>query len=149
MNEELKIIISAEIDKLKSNVQNAKKSIQDFTEKAQADVEEATQAFGTMGDGIKKGLAVGATAIAGAATALLGLAASTAEYRNSQAQLITAFEAAGGSATEAKGAYNDLYRVLGDGGQATEAAQHLAKLTTEEKALNEWTSICQIGRAHV
>jgi hypothetical protein len=143
MNEELKIIISAEIKKLKDNVKSAKKSIQDFTEKTQKDVEEATAAFDKMGGGIKKGLAIGATAMAGAATALLALADSTAEYRNSQAQLVTAFEAAGGSATEAKGAYNDLYRVLGDGGQATEAAQHLAKLTTNEKELSEWTNICQ------
>ena len=83
------------------------------------------------------------TAIAGAATALLALSASTAEYRNNQAKLATAFETAGGSATVAKDTYNDLYRVLGDGGKATEAAGHLAKLTTEEKALNEWTTICQ------
>ena len=84
-----------------------------------------------------------AGAIAGAATAILALGASTAEYRAEQAKLITAFEAAGGSATEAKETYNDLFRVLGDSGQATEAAAHLAKLTTEEQALAEWTNICQ------
>ena len=50
---------------------------------------------------------------------------------------------AGASAETAKNTYNDLYRVLGDTGQATEAAQHLAKLTTEEKSLSEWTNICQ------
>jgi len=33
--------------------------------------------------------------------------------------------------------------VLGDSGQATEAAGHLAKLTTEEQALAEWTTICE------
>lgn len=57
--------------------------------------------------------------------------------------LTTAFESAGGSAKVAKETYNDLYRVLGDTGQATEAAQHLAKLTTNEKELSEWTTICQ------
>lgn len=141
MNEELKIIISAEIDKLKSNVKSAKKSIQEFTEKTQADVEEATQAFETMGGGIKKGLAIGATAMAGAATALLALADSTAEYRNSQAQLVTAFEQAGGTAESATKTYNELYRVLGDGGRATEAAQHLAKLTTNEAGLETMTGV--------
>ena len=84
-----------------------------------------------------------ATGIAAAGAALIGLGASTAEYRAEQAKLNTAFEAAGGSAAEAKATYNDLFRVLGDSAQATEAAGHLAKLTTEEKALAEWTNICQ------
>ena len=84
-----------------------------------------------------------AGAVAGAAAALLALGNSTAEYRNQQAMLATAFDVAGGSAEVAKETYNDLFRVLGDSGQATEAAQHLAKLTTEEQALSEWTNICQ------
>ena len=84
-----------------------------------------------------------AGAIAGAATALLALAGTTKEYRQQQAMLSTAFETAGGSADTAKQVYNDLYRVLGDSGQATEAAQHLAKLTTNEKDLAQWTKVCQ------
>lgn len=89
------------------------------------------------------GAKAAAVGLAAAATALLALGASTQEYRNEQAKLTTAFEAAGSSAATAKDTYNDLYRVLGDSGQATEAASHLAKLTTEEKALAEWTNICQ------
>lgn len=58
------------------------------------------------------------------------------------AKLATTFTEAGGGAEQAKETYNELYRVLGDGGQATEAAAHLAKLTTEEKALSEWGTIC-------
>ncbi len=50
---------------------------------------------------------------------------------------------AGASAETAKATYNDLYRVLGDSGQATEAAQHLAMLTSSEQDLAEWTNICQ------
>ena len=96
-----------------------------------------------MGAGIANGAKAVATGLAAAGGALLALGASTAEYRAEQAKLVTAFEAAGGSAAEAKETYNDLYRVLGDGAQATEAANHLAKLTTEEKALSEWTNICQ------
>lgn len=84
-------------------------------------------------------MAVGAAA---AVTALAGVSAATAEYRENQAKLTTAFESAGGSAEDAKETYNDLYRVLGDNDTATEAAAHLAKLTTEEKALSEWTNIC-------
>lgn len=143
MNEELKVIISAEISKLKQNVENAKQNIKGFQEqvkKASADVDKHFAAIGTsMANGAK----AAATGLAAAGTALLALGASTAEYRAEQAKLVSAFEAAGSSAEVAKETYNDLYRVLGDGGQATEAANHLAKLTTEEQALSEWTNICQ------
>ncbi|MBO5843436.1 MAG: hypothetical protein J6Q96_01050, partial [Bacteroidales bacterium] len=82
-------------------------------------------------------------AIAGAATALLALGASTKEYRENQAKLSAAFETAGASADAAKGVYNDLYRVLGDDDRAVEAAGHLAKLSTNQQELSEWTNICQ------
>ena len=74
--------------------------------------------------------------------ALVGTVALTEEYRENMAKLSTAFVDAGSNAEQAKNTYNDLYRVLGDSGQATEAAAHLAKLSTEEKALSEWTTIC-------
>lgn len=143
MNEQLKVIISAEIAKFKQNVDNAKKKIKDFVKEGTKDFNALNEEFQKIGDTSKKTLAIMGGAIAGAATALLALGESTKEYRQQQAMLNTAFETAGGSAETAKQTYNDLYRVLGDSGQATEAAQHLAKLTTEEKALSEWTNICQ------
>ena len=143
MNEELKIIISAEIDKLKQNVDTAKKQVKSFKDQV-ADAKKNVDAdFKAAGQSIKTGLTIGAGAIAAAGAALLSLSSSTEEYRNNQAKLTTAFEAAGSSAETAKETYNDLYRVLGDGGQATEAANHLAKLTTNEKELEQWTTICQ------
>lgn len=96
----------------------------------------AAQAVGTA---LK---AVGAAVIA-AGAAMVGLAESTREYRTEQAKLKTAFEAAGASAEDATNTYNGLYRVLGDSGQATEAANHIAQLTTNEKEMAEWTNICQ------
>ena len=143
MNEQLKVIISAEVGKFKQNVDNAKKTVKDFIKEGTKDFGALNEEFQKVGDVSKKTLAVMGGAIAGAATALLALGASTREYRQQQAMLNTAFESAGGSASTAKETYNDLFRVLGDSGQATEAAQHLAKLTTEEKALSEWTNICQ------
>ena len=56
-------------------------------------------------------------------------------------QLETSFKTAGHEADSAKSTYNELNAVLGDSGQATEAAQMLAKLTDDEKGLNEWTNI--------
>lgn len=143
MNEELKVIISAETKKLKDGVSQAKKEITGFSEETKKKVKEASEEFKKYGDAVQKGLKVAAGAIVAAGTALLALGASTAEYRNQQAQLVTAFEAAGSSAEAAKSTYNDLYRVLGDTGQAQEAAAHLAKITNSEKDLKEWTTICQ------
>lgn len=143
MNEELKVIISAEVAKLKNGVDEAKKKVKSFQEQVKEASKDVDSKFAAIGTGISNAAKTMGIGVAAAAGALIALGGSTEEYRNQQAQLITAFETAGASAETAKETYNDLYRVLGDGGQAQEAAQHLAKLTTEEKALNEWTTICQ------
>ena len=92
---------------------------------------------------INKALAaIGAAALA-TVGALLGLSQATEEYRTNQAKLDTAFQAAGASAGVARDVYNDLYRVLGDDGQATEAAAHIAQITTNEQEMAEWTTICE------
>lgn len=143
MNESLKVIISAEIGKLKENVNKAKKEIKDFVKGGKESFTQFNDEFQKVGDAAKKGLAVAGAAIVGTATALLALGESTKEYRLAQAKLNTAFEAAGGTAKEAKETYNDLFRTLGDTDKATEAAAHLAKLTTNQKDLGEWTNICQ------
>ena len=64
------------------------------------------------------------------------------EYRAEMAKLDTAFVVNGHSSEAAKQTYSDLNAVLGDSGQATEAAQHLAKLTKSEQELQTWTDIC-------
>ena len=143
MNEELKIIISAEVAKLKQGMEEAKGKVKSFQQQVKDAAQQADENWKNIGAGISNAATTMGVGIAAAGAALLALGASTEEYRNQQAQLITAFETAGASAETAKETYNELYRVLGDGGQAQEAAQHLAKLTTEEKALNEWTTICQ------
>lgn len=143
MNEELRIIISAEIDKLKADLQAAQKEVKGFGDKGGGALKGFGKAAGAAGKAVAAGMAAAGAAVIAGGAALAGLAESTREYRTEQAKLVTAFETAGGSAETAKKTYNDLYRVLGDTGQATEAANLLAKLTTEEKALEEWTTICQ------
>lgn len=83
-----------------------------------------------------------ATAAAAAGAALIGVAESTREYRTEQGKLQTAFEVAGHSAETARSTYSALNGVLGDSGQAVEAANHLAKLTKNEEELATWTDIC-------
>ena len=143
MNEELKVIISAEIDRLRDELKKGKEEVEKFGKKAKEEGSDTEEAFKKIGAAANKGVKVMVGAIAAGTAALLALGASTKEYRAEQAKLVSAFETAGASAETAKGTYNDLFRVLGDSGQATEAANHLAKLTTEEKALAEWTNICQ------
>lgn len=143
MNEELKIIITAEIDKLKAELDKGKKEVEKFGKKGKASFQDFNDAVQKVGNVSKTALKVTAGAIAGAATALVGLSAATAEYRTNQAKLDAAFESAGASAGTATNVYQGLYRVLGDDGVAVEAANHLAKLTTNQADLSQWTDICQ------
>lgn len=139
----MKIYITAEIGKLKAEVDKAKKEIDKFSKESKADFEEFNEEFQKVGDKSKavvKGIVAG---LAGLAAGFLALGSTTKEYREGQAKLATAFETAGASADTAKQTYNDLYRVMGDSDTAVEAAGHLAKLTTNEKDLSEWTKICQ------
>jgi phage-related minor tail protein len=143
MDEKLVIQITAEIADLKSQVAEAKAEVERLANDTKSSANEIDENFKNAGASIKSGMAIAATAVAGVITALVALGPATEEYRRNQALLTSAFESAGSSADVAKNVYNDLYRVLGDGGQATEAAQHLGKLTQEEQALSEWTNICQ------
>lgn len=109
--------------------------------------DSADEAGGKL-DGLKnvgKAVGVGLAAIGGAAVAAVGsflsLAESTRETRESMAKLETAFDSAGHSAEAAQGTYKELYGILGDEGAATEAAQHLAKLSKTEDDLTANTRI--------
>ena len=79
--------------------------------------------------------------IIGAAGALTGLASSQEEAIQQSGQLETAWVSAGGTAEQASSTYASLYRILGDSSSATEASQNLARLTTNEQELQQWTDI--------
>lgn len=143
MNEELKVIISAEISNLKKNINEAKKETSGFKDQVAKASKNVDVDFKKLSEGIKKGGKVVVSSLAAVGAAFLALGPATEKYRQSQAQLASAFEASGGTADEAKKAYNDLYRVLGDNDAATETATHIAKLTTEEKEQAQWTTICK------
>lgn len=139
--EELKIIITAEIDQLRSELQAARRQVEDFEDDSKSAFKEFNDQAQKAGAGAKKAFAIIGTAILAAGAALVALAASTKEYREGQAKLEAAFLTAGASAEVATQVYNDLYRVLGDDQQAVEAANHLAQLTTNSKELEQWTKI--------
>ena len=157
MAEELKVVVSADTSDLEKGMSDAEKAVKEFADEADGAKGKISSFFkdnikdmDAFKGGIQKAgevstnfLKVTGGAVVGVATALTALGPATEEYRTEMAKLNTAFEASGASAELAKTTYDGLYRVLGDSGQATEAAGHLAQLTTEEKALSEWTNICQ------
>lgn len=118
------------------------------TSEAEEDFDAATEKASKSNINLGKVLPVAAKGIAAIASAagaaivwLLKLEESTAEYRENQAKLNTAFEAAGHAAGTAEKAYNSLYAVLGDSDTATESAQLLAQLATSEEDVANWSNI--------
>ncbi len=99
----------------------------------------------TLGNGIKTAAKWGTSLVAGAAAgvgALSAVAENTREYRTEMGKLDTAFTTNQFTADEAKKTYSDLYSILGDSGQATEAANHLSLLCNSTEDLQKWTDIC-------
>ena len=99
----------------------------------------------TLGSGIKTAAKWGTALVGGAAAgvgAVSSVAESTREYRTEMGKLDTAFTTNKFTAADAKQTYSDLYAVVGDSGQATEAANHLSLLCDSTKDLQSWTEIC-------
>lgn len=99
----------------------------------------------TLGNGIKTAAKWGTAMVGGAVAgvgALSSVAESTREYRTEMGKLDTAFTTNKFSAADAKQTYSELYAVVGDSGQATEAANHLSLLCNSTKDLQSWTEIC-------
>lgn len=142
------------VKKAEEAVSDAKKKLGDYVEKlkeAAHDVPglaEALDALSLANTGLGKALPIagkGLAAVGAAAAAvvagLLKLEEETAEYRENQAKLNTAFEAAGHSAGTAEQAYTSLYAILGDSDTATESAQLLAQLATSTEDVASWSDI--------
>lgn len=103
------------------------------------EVESSFSKIGTVAAGIGKAVLTAGAVIGGAWVAAIE---GSREYRTEMGLLDAAFLTSGHSSEAAKQTYSDLNAVLGDSGQAVEAAQHLAKLTDNEKELQTWTDIC-------
>lgn len=132
------------LNNTKADMVKIQKEIDDTSEKlkkSKIDWESVGETVGKVGKAIGAGVAAMGAAIGAAAGAFLGLAESTCEARENMGKLETGFTTAGHSAEDAKNTYTELYGILGDDGQATEAAAHLAKLTNNEKELATWTDI--------
>ena len=133
----LKREIIATEGKMESYKKAAKEAAEHTEELGKQAEDTSEQMAGALSTGLK-GAAAGMTAIAAAATAS---AESTREYRTDMGKLETAFETAGKSSEAATETYKALQSILGDSGQAVEAANHLAQLAETEADLAKWTEI--------
>lgn len=91
MNEQLKVIITAEIDKLKQNVENAKKQVSSFKDEVNKAKQNVDADFAKMGKGIATaaaGIAASATAAAAGIFKLATDSAATADEIDKMSQKI-------------------------------------------------------------
>ncbi len=152
---------SQQLDKLKGALDKSEKALDEFNDSSEDagdsieemgknvdDAGESAEDAGGKFGGLKgvlgavgKAFAAVAAAAVAAVGAFLRLAESTRESRENMAKLETGFTTAGHSAEDAAKTYKELYSILGDDGQATEAAAHLAQLANTEQELVQWTNI--------
>lgn len=116
----------------------ANRALQDTSRQAGDTGNRVSSSVGKIGAAagkLAKGIGVAGLAMG---TAWIAAIEGSREYRTEMGKLDTAFVTNGHSSTVAKKTYSDLNAVLGDSGQAVEAAQHLAKLTDNERADEHW-----------
>ena len=108
------------------------------TGKSRDEIESAVNKIGNVALGIGKAFVTAGAVLGGAWIAAIE---GSREYRAEMGLLDSAFQASGHSSAEAKNTYSELNAVLGDTGQAVEAAQHIALISDNEKEMNELVAI--------
>lgn len=131
--------IEKDIKKSANSFEDAEQSVDDFGKKLNGLSDIAKGA--AIGDLISNGVQTAIGGLKDLASEIWNLDETTREYRESIGLLNTAFETAGYGPDVAKTAYQDFYAILGDTGQATEAAQLLATLADHEQDVTTWTQI--------
>lgn len=145
----------ATVEQTRSSIKHYEKSLKELQDagvdtKEELDelnkkIDDQKEAAKTLGSGILNGAAIGIAGIGAACVGALGavsnLVEETKELRTQMGQLENSFNEAGLSTKDAENTFNELYGVLGDSGQATEAALHLAQVAKSEQELAEYTNI--------
>lgn len=126
--------------------------VADAADKAEKELDDVGNSTGIAGDGFTVAKGAAATfagtlltkvvdAALQVAEAIWDMDEATEEYREAMGRLNTAFETAGFNAEIADEAYEGFFKILGDTGQATDAAQLLAQLATNEEDVAKWVEI--------
>ena len=123
----------------KNAAKETAEAIDDLGKKSGQTAQETADLKNKLADVAGAGLKGIGAAVGAAATALTAAAETTRDYRMEMGKLDTAFTDNGFSSQVATGAYKELVGVLGEYDQSVEAANHLAKLTSNEKELATWT----------
>lgn len=136
------------IDKVKEKLKGIGKGGKDIDQVSKS-LQKVNKASGDAKQGVEKAMAGIKKSVLPAIKAVAALALATAslsegmEFGKLQGKLTAAFQAAGSSAAQATKTFKELYGFLGDSDRAVETAQNLARITTNEKELAEWTKILQ------
>ena len=157
--ETLNIQIKANVQQAVDSINKVKKDIKDIgkdggssakgIDKVTKSLKDVQKAAGHAKQGVEKAMGGIKKSVLSAVKAVATLALATAslsegmEFSKLQGKLNAAFQSAGSSAAQATKTFKELYRFLGDSDRAVETAQNLARVTTSEKELAEWTKILQ------
>ena len=137
MNEELKIVITADSKKANENIQKTRKELEkvgEQGEKSKKYIQDTVSSF-------TKGVTIALASVTALVAGMTAMGKQALENQKNFAKLNTTFQSLGATTKQAQNAYTGLYRFLGDSGKATEAASLLAQITTNEQELAEWTNI--------
>jgi phage-related minor tail protein len=157
MNEELKLIISAQTEQAKKNIKDAKEEVENLGKEAEKSSGGFKKAMSAVGNAAKTGFKVVAsaakvavTAFAAVITAMAAAAETSVEFRQNQAQLSAAFEQAKLSAESASATHKKLFAVIGDDDQAVESAANIAMLANSEQEAAKWAELASgvLGTFH-
>ena len=157
--ETLNIQIKANVQQAVDSINKVKKDIKDIgkdggssakgIDRVTKSLKDVQKASGHAKQGVEKAMGGIKKSVLSAVKAVATLALATAslsegmEFGKLQSKLNAAFQSAGSSAAQATKTFKELYRFLGDSDRAVETAQNLARVTTSEKELAEWTKILQ------
>lgn len=133
--------IRSQMEKLDDSTEDAADAMEDLGEKS----EKASGKLDTMkvaaGNLLSQGVSTLLGGIKDAAMEIINLDEATEDYRINQGKLEAAYTATGKSAEMASTVYRELYKILGDTDQATEAAQLMADLAENEEDVGKWADI--------
>lgn len=133
--------------RVKVDKADAERDLNEFG-KTSEKVEGGFSKFKQAAMGVASGIAAIGGAAISAVSALLRVDEATREYRENMAKLDTSFQSTGKSADDARTAYTNLYAILGDEDQATEATQLLSNIVQGEQDIAIWSDIAAgvVGR---
>lgn len=127
------------LDQYKNAAKQAADGVDDLGDASERTAQDIEETNTSLADFTSNGLTGVVGAATAAVTALVAMTESTRDYRTEMGKLNTAFTDNGHSGEAATAAYKELQGILGETDQAVEAANHLAKLTDNEKDLATWT----------